>query len=171
MAQIYIPQCVKKRKLKELFSCTASAFECNPPEIQGLSFGECLEKFASFTKVETERSIRQGKDLQIIKSRLFQNAFRIGENLRNKFRVTTIEEVMIMSRILYGILEIDFHGAAQGEITIKRCFFSNKYSSQVCRVISSLDEGVIAGLSGGGQFEFSERITEGKDCCKARLIA
>ena len=154
----------------ELFNCTALAFECGIPQLEGLSFDECLEKYALFTKEEVEKSIQQGNDLQTIKNRLYQNAFRLGEKLRKRFHVTTIEEVMTMSRILYRTMEIEFHGTVQGEITINRCFFSRFYSSQVCQVISSLDEGVIAGLSGGGQLIFSERITEGKDCCKACLV-
>jgi len=154
----------------ELFNCTALAFECGIPQLEGLSFDECLEKYALFTKEEVEKSIQQGNDLQTIKNRLYQNAFRLGEKLRKRFHVTTIEEVMTMSRILYRTMEIEFHGTVQGEITINRCFFSRYYSRQVCQVISSLDEGVIAGLSGGGQLIFSERITEGKDCCKACLV-
>jgi len=168
--QIYIPTFIKKRKIVELFNCTALAFECGIPQLEGLSFDECLEKYALFTKEEVEKSIQQGNDLQTIKNRLYQNAFRLGEKLRKRFHVTTIEEVMTMSRILYRTMEIEFHGTVQGEITINRCFFSRYYSRQVCQVISSLDEGVIAGLSGGGQLIFSERITEGKDCCKACLV-
>jgi hypothetical protein len=76
---------------------------------------------------------------------------------------------MEMSSILYQILGIDFEGDTSGEVTIKKCFFSDYYSQQVCQIISSLDEGVAAGLSGGGNLSFSGRITEGKDCCRARL--
>ncbi|MCE5251603.1 hypothetical protein LLG96_15450 [bacterium] len=168
--QIYIPTFIKKRKIEELFNCTALAFECNIPQVDGLSFDECLEMYALFTKEVVERSIQQGNDMQIIKKRLYQNAFRLGEQIRKRFHVTTIEEVMTMSRILYRALKIEFHMTVQRDVTIKRCFFSRFYSSQVCQVISSLDEGVIAGLSGGGKLIFSGRITEGKDCCKACLV-
>jgi hypothetical protein len=170
MLQIYLPAFIKKRKIKELFDCTARAFGCDIPKIKDLSFNQCLTKYALFTKEEVERSIQQGKDIQTIKNRLYQNAFRLGEELRNKFHITTIEEVMLLSRILYRGLDIEFHGTVQGKITINRCFFSRYYSGYVCQVISSLDEGIITGLSGGGQLIFSERITEGKNCCKACLI-
>ena len=170
MLQIYIPTFIKKRKIEELYNCTALAFERRIPQVKKLSFDESLEKYALFTKQEVEKSIHQGNDLQTIKNRLYQNAFCLGEKIRKRFHVTTIEEVMIMSRILYRALDIEFHGTNEGEITINRCFFSRFYSSQVCQVISSLDEGVIAGLSGGKKLIFSERITEGKDCCKACLV-
>ena len=120
--QIYIPTFIKKRKIVELFNCTALAFECGIPQLEGLSFDECLEKYALFTKEEVEKSIQQGNDLQTIKNRLYQNAFRLGEKLRKRFHVTTIEEVMTMSRILYRTMEIEFHGTVQGEITINRFF-------------------------------------------------
>ena len=124
MARIYIPAFVKKRKIEELFNCTASAFECSIPDVSGLSFDECLKKYALFTQEEAEKSIRQGKDLQAIKNRLYQNAFRFGEKIRKQFHVATIEEAMALSRILYHALGIEFHGTAEGEITINRCFFS-----------------------------------------------
>ena len=79
----------------------------------------------------------------------------------------TTEEVMIMGRILYRVIGIDFQGTGEGEMIINHCFFSKLYSSQVCQVISSLDQGVFVGLSGGRQLVFSQRITEGQPCCKA----
>ena len=63
---------------------------------------------------------------------------------------STINDVMSASRLLYRILGIDFHGTEQGTIMISKCFFSRTYSSSTCHVISSLDAGMIAGLSGGG---------------------
>jgi hypothetical protein len=74
-----------------------------------------------------------------------------------------------MSRTLYGILGIDFKGNPQGDVVIRRCFFSRFYSPQICEVISSLDEGVAFGLSAGGTFSFNQRITDGKTCCTAQI--
>lgn len=167
IAQIYVPTFIKKAKLKELFDCTATAFNCPIPELKGLSFDECLAKYAEFTREEAEKALQSGHDLHQIKQRLYQNAYRLGQNLGKSFHVTTKQDVMTMGRILYRVIGIDFQGTVQGEITINYCFFSQFYSSQVCQVISSLDEGVFAGLSGGRQLVFSQRITEGQNCCKA----
>ena len=109
-------------------------------------------------------------DIIEVKTGLFQNAFRMGREIRRNFRLRSPGEVMEMSRILYRFLGIDFEGKAGGDVTIKSCFFSHYYSPQVCRLISSLDEGLAAGLSDGGRLDFSQRITEDKDCCKARLV-
>jgi hypothetical protein len=170
IAEIYVPTFIKKAKLKELFECTAAAFNCPVPELKGLSFDECLVKYAEFTKEEAEKALQSGHDLHQIKQRLYQNAYRLGQNLRKSFHVTTTQDVMTMGRILYRVIGIDFQGTGQGEMTINHCFFSQFYSSQVCQIISSLDEGVFAGLSGGGQLAFSQRITEGQQCCKASFM-
>jgi len=54
-------------------------------------------------------------------------------------------------------------------VTVKRCYFSQFYSGSVCDLISALDDGVFSGLSGGGRLVFSERLTEGNACCRAKL--
>ena len=56
-----------------------------------------------------------------------------------------------------------------GEITISRCYFSSFYSPEVCRVMSAMDRGLLAGLAGGGELVFIQRITEGQPCCRARF--
>lgn len=170
MARLYIPSFVRKRKLAELFASTARAFDCDMPSLEGLSYDECLKKYALFTRDQAEKSIRRGNDTETVKNNLYRNAYRLGEELGKQFRITTIEEAMTMTRILYHAIGIDFHGTVQGEITIRRCFFSGYYTGDICRIISSLDEGIIAGLSGGRQLVFSERITEGGECCKACLV-
>jgi len=67
------------------------------------------------------------------------------------------------------MLGIDFLGEPDGSMVMTRCFFSDYYSSPVCRLISSLDEGLLVGLAGGGRLSFSQRITEGHECCRAHL--
>ena len=169
IAQIYIPTWIKKAKLKELLDCTAAAFDCPVPSFNNLSYDDCLVKYAEFTREEAEKALRSGHELRQITQRLYHNAYQLGQNLRQCFHVTTAQDVMTMSRILYQGLRIDFQGTIHGEITISQCFFSQFYSSQVCQVISSLDQGVLAGLAGGGQLVFFQRITEGQTCCKAHF--
>lgn len=169
IAQFYIPGFIKKKKLKELFDCTADAFQCKIPQIKNCSYDKLLKEYALFTKDNVEKSIEQGKDLHQIKMRLYENAYQLGEKLRKDFRITTPEQVLTILKTLYNIIGIQFQYNVQGEITIKKCFFSNFYSDRVCQVISSLDEGVAAGLSNGTRFSFYQRITQGKDCCKAHF--
>jgi hypothetical protein len=168
--RIYIPPFIKRKKLDELFRLTAHAFGCETPRRKGQSYRELLESYAEFTKVEAEKCLENRKDLSEVKSRLFQGASRLGREIRRSFRLRSQAEIMEMSRILYRLLGIDFRGSPGGDVTIKSCFFSQYYSPEICRLISSLDEGLAEGLSDGGQLSFSQRITEDKDCCKARLI-
>ena len=76
---------------------------------------------------------------------------------------------MAAARVVYGLLDIDLRGTPDGEITVRRCAFSDSYSPEVCRLVSALDTGLLAGLSGGDRLEFTQRITEGGPCCLARL--
>ncbi len=168
--KIYIPAFIKKKKLDELFRLTAQAFGCEAPERKGHSYRDLLKSYAVFTLTEAEKCLREGGNLTEVKTGLFQNAYRMGREIRRNFRLRSPAEVMEMSRILYRFLGIDFEGKANGEVTIKSCFFSHYYSPKVCQLVSSLDEGLTAGLSDGGRLSFSQRITEDKDCCKARFV-
>ena len=85
-------------------------------------------------------------------------------------KVETMEEVMALGQILYRAIGVEIQGDAQGSVTVQHCYFSRFYSGQVCDLISALDDGVFSGLSGGGRLVFSERITEGRDFCRAKLI-
>jgi hypothetical protein len=93
----------------------------------------------------------------------------MGRELRGTFRVAGTADALAAARVLYRALGIDLRAAPGGEITVHRCFFSDYYSSPVCRLIASLDEGLFAGLSNGGQLAFTQRITEGNGCCKAHF--
>ena len=169
LLQIYTPMCVKKRALKELFNFTAAAFGCQVPPIEGLSPDECLYQYTMFTQGHVEAFIQGGHDLQALQERLYVNAYQLGQMHGQMLRVRTIEEVMAMGRILYRILGIEFQGNAQGAVVISHCYFSRFYSGQVCRIMSAMDQGLFAGLSGGGQLVFTSRITEGQPCCRARF--
>ena len=168
--KLYFPDSLKKRMLAELFDFTAQAFGVACPRIKGLSYNRMLEAYAVFTASEAGRLSADSPEWKAAKDRLYENAQRLGTRLRNKFRLREPQDILEMSRVLYKMLGIDFAGRAGGEVVISRCSFSRFYTAAVCRVISSLDEGVAAGLSGGGRLEFSGRITEGQACCRGRFI-
>ena len=60
-------------------------------------------------------------------------------------------------------------GSLPGEVTVHRCFFSRYYDPRCCNLISLMDEGLITGICGDGDFTFTKRITEGSKVCKACL--
>lgn len=169
LAGIYIPAFVKKRKLTELVSLTAKAFGSHMPDLKTDSYEASLQQYALFTRAETERILDDPIKRESVKKQLFKNAYQLGAILRKDFRIKSVEEALTLSRILYRLIEIDFHSNPDGEIMIKKCFFSNWYTPEICDFISALDEGILTGISGGGKLFLSQRITDGKDCCQARF--
>lgn len=167
--QLCMPEFIKKKKLNELFRLTADAFQSELPELDGLSFTECLSKYALFTREQAESYLQSGRPLEEVKHRLYQNSCFFGQNLRKSLRIATWEGAVTVLEVIYKLLGIDFQCDRQGELIIKQCFFSRYYSGEVCRLVSSLDEGLTAGLSGGGRLCFNQRITEGCSCCKGFL--
>jgi hypothetical protein len=157
----------KKRELKKLIDGAAAAFGYPPPSIRGHSFDDALELFAHFTRACVGRAVDRGDDLNAVRARLFAFARATGESYRERLGVSTTADLMRAARLLYKMLRIDFDGGAGRGIAIRSCFFSRHYSADVCRVISALDEGLMAGLSGGGSLIFSSRITEGFHECTA----
>ena len=169
LVEIYLPASLKMKSLKELFSLTANAFHSQCPSLQGYSYPELLDKYAAFTEIEAKYRLKSGDQLQGIQESLYQQAERMGKNLQITFRTSNFHDTLRLCRVVYRGIGIDFQGNDRGEIRILRCFFGKYYSKEVCEVMSSLDRGLVAGISGGGQLNFEYRITEGRDCCLAHL--
>lgn len=169
LLRLYTPAWLKKCQLAELFECTAAAFGIPVPGTADLSFDERLLEYARFTSAQAEAAIRRGDNREALRERLYLNAYQLGRKLRKRLRVSNTEDAMAATRILYRYIGIELRGPVEGEIEVGRCLFSRFYSSQVCRVVSALDAGVVAGLSNGGQLTFYQRMTDGHDRCRARF--
>jgi hypothetical protein len=166
----HLPTFLKKQMLVELCGLTARSFGVPSPDLKGLSYDRTLEAFALFSKGEAEKLAEDGPQGRAVKDRLYHSSRELGQQLRARFRLQNPEDVFLLSRLLYQALGIDFEDRTDGEVIIRRCFFSRFYTPAVCRIISSLDEGMAEGLSGGGRLDFYQRITEGHDCCRARFV-
>jgi len=169
LARTYLPAGLKKKKLAALFRLTARAFDVNPPPADGLSLRRMRRLYAEFSRAGAERALADPSGAAEAERRLFDGAFDLGRAIRDELHVATAAEVMTAARVLYRGLGIDFKGWASGDIVIGRCYFEPHYSASICRLMSRLDAGVLAGLAGGGRLEFSERLTEGAACCRARF--
>ena len=163
------PESAKRQALAQLFRSTAAAFQCDMPRLSGLSREQCLLEYARFTADRAEEALRRGGDLSELEERLYRNAYRLGRMPGWLLRVQGVDDVMALGRFLYGILDIEFQGSGSGEIDISRCYFSSFYSPEVCRVMSAMDRGLLAGLAGAGDLVFNQRITEGQPCCRGRF--
>jgi hypothetical protein len=166
-----LPDFIREEILTELFQATADAFECLVPALDHLSYEECLRTYALFTREQAEKALQSGRDVAAIKTELYQNAYPLGRKLRKWFGVDSMQEVMALAQILYRAIGVEIRGDTQGDVTVTHCYFSQFYSGPVCDLISALDNGLFSGLSEGGRLTFSERLTEGAACCRARLEA
>jgi len=169
-ASLFLPASLRRKKFIQLFRLTAQAFQSEMPDLAGLDLDECRHLYGVYTGEEAEK-VLAGGDVQAVKTRLFQNACWLGRDLRKSLRPRTIPEIMTAAGILYRALGIEFRGDADGRIVIRKCFFSRYYSRNVCEFMSALDRGILAGLSDGGELTFLERLTEGKDCCRAEFVS
>jgi hypothetical protein len=165
----HVPAVVRRAALRALFATTAAGFGCPLPPLDGLDADALLHRYALFTRDQAEAALRDGRDLPALKDRLERGARVVGTRLRAGLHLRTTEDVMAAARMVYGLLDIDLDGNGRGEITVRRCHFSEVYSAEVCRLVGALDAGLLAGLSGGGRLEFTQRITEGAPACLAQL--
>jgi hypothetical protein len=168
--KIYVPPAFKKKLLRELFLSTARAFDTTAPNLRGLSYDALLESYAAFTKNAAARALDEGQRVAVVQEKLYANAFALGKRLRTALGLRSLRQVLTASEILYRALGIAFEGNESGDVTIRECYFSRFYTADICRVVSSIDAGVAAGLSGGGRLEFSQSITAGAGCCRAHLV-
>lgn len=167
LAEVHIPRKIMDDGFRRLFSFTARAFGCDAAFVSDLPLTGMAEAFARFT---AEKSVVCLKDEAIageVAGRLRESAFEFGQEFRSVLRPRTRSEVMRAARVLYRTLGIDFRGSPGGGITVTKCSFSMYYSPAICEFISALDEGIIAGLAGGGSLSFKGRITGNLPNCTA----
>ncbi len=167
LAGLGLPFPIRNSLFRDFFALTARSFEAPLPDLRGLSYRGRLALYRDFTLERAAGVPAGGPARDAAAARLGENGRDFGRRIRKLLGVRTGEEAMAAARILYRAVGIDFSGGPAGAVTIRRCFFSDRYSPEVCRLVSALDEGVLAGLHGGGRLEFHTRLTEGAPACKA----
>lgn len=170
IAEIHVPSFIRKREFSRLVDLTAEAFEAPRPAFEVRSFEEMLDAYASWTGAQAESLRRDPARPAAVRTRLRGLAVEFGRRLRKKLGVRTRGEVMRAGRLLYRLLHIDFEGSVDGGVIIRRCSFSRRFSPETCALLAALDEGILAGLAGGGRLEFTARITENDEACRARFV-
>jgi predicted RNA-binding Zn-ribbon protein involved in translation (DUF1610 family) len=169
LLNIFLPYKLKEETMLALFETTAGAFQMAPPVLDGLRFHDILRTYATFTRAAAMRQIGKKEDVSHVKKRLYDGAFQLGEKIRSELRIHSRRDALKAARLLYRAIGIDFYCSKSGEVIIQRCYFSNFYPCEVCWIISSLDEGIVAGLTDGGRLWFVSRITEGNDSCVGEI--
>lgn len=168
LSQFYLSASYRKRKTAELFKVTANAFGVKPAAILPDEGSDALlKRYAEFSKNQAQAILKNRRLLDGIKADLFAGARTMGVCLRKELNLKNDRDFHIATRLIYKALKIDLEFVRNGEIVIKKCFFSEFYSEKICSLMSSLDLGLIAGLSGGLKMSFYQRITERCSCCRA----
>ena len=156
----YRPGWVARIELQILLDTTARAFAMPGKKIKSRTARGALREYAAFTG----KCMKYGKtDLKKVR----EEAYRTGQLVR---RITGFRESRDIERLifyLYRNIRISMTGHIPGEIVVSRCYFGRFYSPEQCAIMSLVDEGIIAGICGGGRLEFAERITEGCGRCRA----
>ncbi|MCD8315803.1 MAG: hypothetical protein LUB61_00115 [Eggerthellaceae bacterium] len=149
---------------------TARAFGVDAPKTSGLSHPELLRRYAEFTADEAQRALANGYDLERLHDDIYGMAYRLGSRVRWWLNPQNDQECLEVMAMLYRNIGITICEEAPRRFCVKKCYFSEFYSPEVCAVISALDQGIFAGIYRGGSLEFSGRITEGKKVCRADLL-
>lgn len=167
-ARVFLPPFFKKKYLGKLFRLTATAFGVGVPALEGTSHEARLSLFASFTGENASRILAAGK-VAAVGERLYRNARAFGEELRKSLGVRTFADALAAARLLYRAIGIDFEGTPDGTVVIRSCRFAAAYTPEICGIVSSLDRGILAGLTGGSDLRFVSRLTDGNDSCRAEF--
>lgn len=166
--ELHIPKGMERRALRRLFEVTAAAFGQDPGDLSGLDRPALLDRYASFTDRCAEQVLADG-EIDRVSRRMWKDAYLLGTSLRRRLHVRGREEELRAARLVYRMIGIDLWADGCGHVTVARCAFADRYSPQVCGLMASLDAGLLAGLTRGGRLTFSERITEGRPRCLARI--
>ena len=169
LLSVFLPNKLKKKNLLELFNVTAEAFQMSVPLVSEWHFDDILRAYASFTREAVSQQINKDEDVSRVRHRLYDGAVRLGVELRQELRIHSFKDAMKAASLLYRAIGIGFRCDRSGEVAISRCYFSSFYTREVCWLISSLDEGLIAGLTDGGKLWFLSRITEGNISCVGQI--
>jgi len=166
------PGFVKRRLLDELARATAAGFGVAPPAWRGRAFDARLAQYAGFTSAEAERVLAAGDrtGVEVVERDLRLQAVELGAQVRRRLRLRSAEAVDSLA-VLYRHIGIELSREKGGDLVVSRCLFAHYFSEPVCRMVGALDDGLAAGLSGGGGLEFTERITGGAACCRAGFSA
>lgn len=160
---------VRKQQISFLLTCAEQSFGVKAPPIRELSYQEALGLFAKFTQEQAELCIERG-NLESVRQKLYANAFELANKVKRRLGIRKPEEALFALTTLYENIGISVEGSLLGELCFHRCYFSEIYTPETCTLMSAFDSGVCGGLMGDGHLVFSDRITQGQSCCKARYV-
>jgi hypothetical protein len=170
LLRLHVPGVVRRSILRDLIAAMARAFEQHPPETARLTEPELMAHAIECSRAWAEEAIRTGADLERLDRRMFREASRLGRRARQRLHISSEAAGLAAARTVYGAIGIDFRPRGTREVSIPTCAFACAYAPDVCRLMSSMDSGLIAGLTGARGLRFTDRITEGAATCHALVL-
>lgn len=155
-------------EIQILLNTTARAFGTRGRSVWHHAPGRALREYADFT-VRCMR--RPEEDTARVNGKLYAEAYRTGRAVRRITGFRKQEDIEALVFYLYRNIRINMKGNIPGELTVSDCYFSKEYTPAQCALMSAVDSGIIAGISGGGNLTFRERLTEGCSRCRARFTS
>jgi len=165
------PALLRPFVVRRLLRRSADAFGARlPPSGRPRSGSELLRVYATFSDARAQLLIAGCGEFDSVQRDLWRIADQMGRGLRRWLGVKTLADAMVGARSVYRALDIDLRGSPTGEVVVARCSFAAVYGPEVCAVMSPLDAGLFAGLTGGRTpLTFTQRFTEGAPACLANL--
>jgi hypothetical protein len=170
LLRLHLPALVRRAILRELIAAIARAFERPCPPISDLSAEELLACAIDVSNRWSEDTLGAAADRSQAERRLFSEAFALGRRANRRLRIETEEEGLAAAGVLYEAIGIEFRPGRAGAIVVPRCAFARVYEQGVCELMSAVDSGLIAGLTGAAGLRFTERLTEGAPACRALVL-
>ena len=170
LLRLHLPAPVRRAILRELIAAIARAFERPRPPTSGLSSEELLACAIDVSHRWSEDALGGAAHRSEVEERLFSEAFALGLRAKRRLRIETEEEGLSAARVLYEAIGIELRAGRAGALVVPRCAFARTYGPGVCELMSAMDSGLIAGLTGAAGLRFIERLTEGAPACRALVL-
>jgi len=170
LLRFHLPALVRRAILRELIATIARAFRRPCPPTSGHSSEELLACAIDLSHRWSGDALRGAADRSEVEERLFSEAFALGLRAKRRLRIKTEETGLVAAAVLYEAIGIEFRPDRGGAIVVPRCAFARTYGPGVCELMSAMDSGLIAGLTGAAGLRFTERLTEGAPACRALVL-
>ena len=174
-----LPDWARAAGIQVLLGVFARTFDVVPPRVVGWPADDALYAFREFSAACIEEALVSPDYAASKRVELESRARDLGSLVRHALRPRDDELAELVS-FLYAAIAIDvvglgpegsqtkFHRPAR--LQFRRCYFSERYTPEICAFMSAFDSGFVGGLCGGGSLQFESRITAGAPCCLASLV-
>ena len=164
-----LPEVVRRRVVRALFRATVDAFGAAMPDVRGWPSHRLLDAYVA-RSADLARAVLEHPDRRLdVERRLRANTERSGSRIRWLLGIRTKADAFEAAHRLYAAIGIDLADGEAERIVVTACSFASRYSPDICGVMAAADAGLFAGLTGGDDLTFADRITAGAPVCVATL--